>query len=62
MREVLRYKLVATSLCAGPYRIAYAYPRGKQVSAPPRGCLCGSAERHVAQLAECPTDRRQHAV
>jgi hypothetical protein len=62
VREVPRHKLVATSLCAGPHRIAWAYealpgllPRRKA------SCLCGSPERHCAQFAR-GDELREHNV
>ena len=61
MREVLRHKLVATSHCAGPHRIAWSFGDAGNRAAL-RGCLCGSPERHVAQFTACSAERREHAV
>jgi hypothetical protein len=63
MREVPRHKVVATSLCAGPHRIAWALgpAEARTVAGALKGCLCGSAERHVAQFSTCG-QRREHSV
>jgi hypothetical protein len=59
MREVLRHKLVATSLCAGPHRIAWAQGQHERA---PRTCLCGSPQRHYAQFVGGSEQRREHVA
>ena len=61
MREVLRRKRFATSLCAGPHRIEWAVQPAVRRPPVKSGCLCGSPELHCAQFVPC-SDPREHAV